>query len=204
MLNKCHAHTQTLISSGFCAPFFFLHVIMFVTFYSIKCYENSITNKDVLPFVLLRRTEKTASSVLMNCGKWFVLHTVAFEQQWAQKLLGGECVCDTSEAFVSEFCWNKSKFLRLSQMAIKSTGTSQYMYTLRSTFCQNNCHFCWWKYVKSSIFCSLQIVWHLFTSRWNFLFVFRCWDSPLSHPKWLVSFIQLKLMQLCLSDTQFN
>lgn len=147
MLNKCHAHTQTLISSGFCAPFFFLHVIMFVTFYSIKCYENSITNKDVLPFVLLRRTEKTASSVLMNCGKWFVLHTVAFEQQWAQKLLGGECVCDTSEAFVSEFCWNKSKFLRLSQMAIKSTGTSQYMNTLRSTFCQNNCHFCWWKYV---------------------------------------------------------
>lgn len=56
----------------------------------------------------------------MNCGERRVPLCGIRTTMGPKIARWGMCVCDTSKAFVSEFCWNKSKFLR---MAIKSTGT---------------------------------------------------------------------------------
>lgn len=77
ILNKCRTHWFPLDF----VPFFFLSLSScFATFYSIKYYENSITNKDVrhLFYFCIKRRKKSYMwlDLLMNCEKLYVSITL--------------------------------------------------------------------------------------------------------------------------------
>lgn len=152
--------------------------------------------------------KKNVYCIAMNCGKWYVVRCAALwhsNNNSPENCSVGECVWHEKSICI-EFCWNRVKQKYISSHVGNGHQINRYnVYTLYSVHIT-----CYTLHRTIAIFAGrnmwcrqffrpLQIVFHLFTSQWNFLFVFRCWDFLLFHRKWLVSLIQLKLIQLCIS-----